>query len=436
MVAQNRYRFIGVFYTRLPFALASPRRAAYDGRVTQPAFVPPSRLLMGPGPSNVDPRVLAAQAAPLLGHLDPAFVALMERIKELLRFAFRTRNEFTVPVSGTGSAGMEAAFVNFVRPGDRVVVGVNGVFGTRMAEVAWKLGARVERVEKPWGQVFSPDDFRASLRESARILAVVHAETSTGARQPVEGLAKLAHEAGALLLVDTVTSLGGVPVEVDAWEADIVYSGTQKCLSVPPGLAPLTLGPRAMEAMKERAVAGPVFPGSPPPPSGPNSILSWYLDMMQVAKYWGAERVYHHTAPISALYGLYEGLRIIEEEGLEARWARHERNSRALWAGLSVLGLKPHAQEGFRLPSLNAVTVPEGVDEVAARKELLERHDIEIGGGLGALKGRIWRVGLMGHTSRPENVLRFLEAFTGVLSSRLKVPPAREVLTAASGALN
>jgi alanine-glyoxylate transaminase/serine-glyoxylate transaminase/serine-pyruvate transaminase len=398
----------------------------------QPAFAPPPRLLMGPGPSNVDPRVLSAQAAPLVGHLDPSFVGLMERIKELLRYAFRTRNEFTVPVSGTGSAGMEAAFVNFVRPGDRVVVGVNGVFGTRMCEVAWKIGARVERVEKPWGMAFSPDDFRAALREPARILAVVHAETSTGALQPIEGLSALARNAGALLLVDTVTSLGGVPVEVDKWEADVVYSGTQKCLSVPPGLAPLTLNARAMEAMKERASApGP----TPPPPSAPNSIMSWYLDMMSIAKYWGAERVYHHTAPVSALYGLYEGLRLIEEEGLEARWARHEMNSRALWAGLSVLGLKPHAQEGCRLPSLNAVAVPEGVDEAAARKELLDAHGIEIGGGLGQLKGRIWRIGLMGHTSRAENVRRFLEAFTMVMSSRLKAPPPREVVAAASAVL-
>lgn len=379
-------------------------------------FAPPVRLLLGPGPSPVDPRVLAAQAHPLIGHLDPAFLGLMDRIKELLRHVFQTGNAFTLPISGTGSAGMEAAFVNVLRPGDRAVIGVNGVFGTRMCEVAWKLGAEVAAVRKPWGQVFRPEDFHDAMHGGpVKLLAVVHAETSTGAWQPMEGLGRLAHDHGALLLVDTVTSLGGVPVAVDAWEADIVYSGTQKCLSCPPGLAPLTLSPRALEALKARAASGPVFP-APPPPTTPSSILSWYLDLTMLEKYWGQDRVYHHTAPISSLYGLHEALRIVAEEGLEARFARHARNAAALWEALAPLKLVPWAEEGARLPTLNAVTVPPGVDEAAVRKKLLERHGIEIGGGLGELKGKIWRVGLMGHGSQPEYVARLAATFQDVLA--------------------
>ncbi|MEK7474605.1 MAG: alanine--glyoxylate aminotransferase family protein [Candidatus Coatesbacteria bacterium] len=398
-------------------------------------FVPPARLLLGPGPSDVDPRVLAAQAQSLIGHLDPEFIKLMDRIKTMLREVFGTANPFTLPISGTGSAGMEASFVNFLRPGDRVVVGVNGVFGTRMTEVAWKLGGQVERVVKPWGQVFTPADFGPALAKGpAKLLAIVHAETSTGAWQPIEGMAAVAHDHGALLLVDTVTSLGGVPVEVDRWEADIVYSGTQKCLSVPPGLSPLTLSPKALEALKVRAASGPVFPGTTPPPSNPNSIQSWYLDLMQLEKYWGSDRVYHHTAPISALYGLHEGLRLVLEEGLAARLSRHAKNSAALWAGLAALGLKPWAQEGHRLPSLNAVTVPDGVDEVAVRKALLTDYSIEIGGGLGELKGKIWRVGLMGHSSRIGNVMRFLEAFAKALGTQMKLPDVKPALSAAEAA--
>lgn len=384
----------------------------------------------------VDPAVLAAQQLPLIGHLDPEFIKIMDRVKEMLRTVFQTGNTFTLPISGTGSAGMEAAFVNFLLPGDRVVIGVNGVFGTRMAEVAYKCGARVERVTKPWGQVFSVDDLAPAMRSGRpKVLAVVHAETSTGARQPMEGLGKLAHDSGALLLVDTVTSLGGVPVSVDDWGADIVYSGTQKCLSCPPGLAPLTLSPLALDALKERAAAPSPFPGTAALPSRPNSIQSWYLDLMQLEKYWGQDRVYHHTAPVSNLYGLHEGLRIIVEEGLAARFARHDANSRALWAGLAALGLKPWAQEGHRLASLNAVTVPDGADETAVRRILLDRDSIEIGGGLGELKGKIWRVGLMGHSSRAENVLRFLEAFTAALGGQVKVPPPEVPLKAARESL-
>ena len=403
--------------------------------VTEAPFAPPARLLLGPGPSNVDQRVLAAQARPVIGHLDPEFLKLMDGVKAMLRSVFRTSNDFALPISGTGSAGMEAAFVNFLAPGDRVVVGVNGVFGTRMTEVAYKYGAQVERVVKPWGRVFDPSDFGPALdRGPVRLLAVVHAETSTGACQPIEGLAALAHDHGALLLVDTVTSLSGVPVDTDGWGADIVYSGTQKCLSVPPGLAPLTLSARALAALKVRAAAGPLFPGVVPPPSNPNSIQSWYLDLTQLARYWGTDRVYHHTAPISALYGLHEGLRIVLEEGLEARWQRHARNSAALWAGLGALGLKPWAEEGHRLASLNAVTVPDGVDEAAVRKALLVEHGIEIGGGLGELKGLIWRVGLMGHSSRLENVVRLIEALAKVLSGRMKLPDPTRALAAAEAA--
>ncbi len=400
--------------------------------VPTPSFTPPARLLLGPGPSMADPRVLAAQALPLIGHLDPEFLKLMDRTREMLRQVFRTANPFTLPISGTGSAGMEAAFVNFVKPGDRVVVGVDGAFGGRMCEVAYKYGAQVERVVKPWGQVFSPDDFKPALAQGGvKLLAVVHAETSTGAWQSMEGLGALAHDAGALLLMDCVTSLAGVPVEVDRWGVDIAYSGTQKCLSAPPGLSPFTLSPRAIEALKARAAVGPLFPGQSIPPSNPNSIQSWYLDMTQLEKYWGADRVYHHTAPISAIYGLHEALALVLEEGLDARFARHAANAARLWAGLKTLGCTPWAAEGHRLPQLNAVTVPAGVDEVKARKALLDDHGIEVGGGLGELKGKIWRVGLMGFSSSPANVARFLEAFTKVLGAQIKVPDASVPLEAA-----
>ncbi len=407
----------------------------YNARVTPTAFTPPNRLLLGPGPSPADPRVLAAQAMPLVGHLDPAFLGLMDGVKAMLRDAFRTANPFTLPISGTGSAGMEAAFVNVLRPGDRVVVGVNGVFGTRMCEVAYKCGASVERVVKPWGRVFEPADFKPALGTGrTKVLAVVHAETSTGAQQPMDGLGALAREHDALLLVDTVTSLGGVPVELDAWGADIAYSGTQKCLSAPPGLSPFSLSPRAQDALRDRAKAAPLHPGLVAPPSNPNTIQSWYLDMMQLDKYWGADRVYHHTAPISAIYGLHEALRLVMEEGLDARFARHARSAARLWAGLGALGLKPWAEAGHRLPMLSTVTVPEGVDELVVRKALLDEHGIEIGGGLGELKGRVWRVGLMGHGSRPENVDRFLEAFAPILGRQARIAPAATALAAARAA--
>ena len=359
-------------------------------------FAPPTRLLLGPGPSEVHPRVLRAMATPLLGHLDPAFVAMMDEVKGMLRAVFRTANALTFPVSGTGSAGMEACLVNLVEPGDEVVVGVNGVFGTRMAEVVERAGGVAVRVEAPWGRVVRPEQVEAALRNCTRpkLVALVHAETSTGAWQPLPDAARLAHDHGALFLADCVTSLGGAPVEIDAWGVDVAYSGTQKCLSCPPGLAPVTFGAAALEAVGRRKTR----------------VQSWYLDVGMLRQYWGEERVYHHTAPISMNYALREALRLVLEEGLEARFARHRRNHEALAAGLDALGLGLAAEAGHRLPMLNAVTVPDGVDEARVRGRLLGEHGIEIGAGLGPMKGRVWRIGLMGESSRRAHVLTVLAA--------------------------
>jgi len=364
-------------------------------------FAPPARLLLGPGPSEVHPRVLRAMSAPLLGHLDPAFVAMMEDVKTLLRFVFATENALTFPVSGTGSAGMEACIVNLVEPGDEVVVGVNGVFGTRMADVIERAGATAVRVEAPWGNVVRAEQVEAALRNCRRpkLVALVHAETSTGAWQPLPDAARLAHEHGALFLADCVTSLGGAPVEIDAWDVDAAYSGTQKCLSCPPGLAPVTFGERALEVVRRRKT----------------KVRSWYLDVGMLQQYWGEERVYHHTAPISMNYALREALRLVAEEGLEARFARHRLNHEALAAGLAALGLALAAEAGHRLPMLNAVTVPDGVDEGRVRGRLLHEHAIEIGGGLGPMKGRVWRIGLMGESSRRAHVLTVLAALEDAL---------------------
>src|SRR5512143_3701259 len=315
-----------------------------------PELVPPSRLLLGPGPSMVHPRVLRAMSTPLLGHLDPKFLEIMNEVQAQLRAAFRTQNPFTIAVSGTGSAGMEAALVNLLEPGDTAVVVVAGVFGGRMADIVGRCGAKLVKIEIPWGEVCDLGRIEAALQQEGKVkvVAVVHAETSTGAQQPMEGLGKLCHDHGALLVADTVTSLGGVPVEVDGWEADAVYSGTQKCLSCPPGLAPLTLSPRALEAVKGRK----------------SKCRSWYLDAGMIADYWAeGKRAYHHTAPISMVYALRESLRIVLEEGLEARFERHRRHSAALMAGVAQLGCTPNAAEGHRLPSLNCVKTPEGVDE-------------------------------------------------------------------------
>lgn len=350
---------------------------------------------MGPGPSNVAPSVLQALSLPVLGHLDPLFVKMMDEIKAMLRLVFQTSNEMTFPVSGTGSAGMEFCFVNLIEPGDEVVIGVNGVFGMRMADVAERCGAKVVKVESPWGTVIEPKQIADVLGNSRpKLVAIVHAETSTGALTPVEEISQLAHQAGALILLDTVTSLGGCPVKIDEWQVDAVYSGTQKCLSCPPGLAPVSFSPRAMEVATKRK----------------KKVQSWYLDVNLLASYWGQERVYHHTAPISMNYALHEALRLALEEGLQNRWRRHEENHQALREGLNKLGLKIVSQQGHQLWQLNAVGVPDGVDETAVRKRLLNDFNIEVGAGLGPLKGKIWRVGLMGETSKRENVNRFLEA--------------------------
>lgn len=364
-------------------------------------FVPPKRLLMGPGPSDVAPSVLQALSHPLLGHLDPVFVRMMDEIKGMLRQVFLTQNQMTFPVSGTGSAGMEFCFVNLIEPGDEVIVGVNGVFGNRMAEVAERCGAKVTKVESPWGRIIEAGQVADALKKvpRPRLVAIVHAETSTGALTPVEEISRMTHEAGALMLLDTVTSLGGCPVRIDDWQIDAVYSGTQKCLSCPPGLSPVSFSPRAMERATKRS----------------RKVQSWYLDVNLLASYWGEERVYHHTAPISMNYALHEALRLVLVEGLENRWARHERNHRLLRQGLDQLGLQIASQPGHQLWQLNAITMPEGTDEAGLRKRLLNDYGIEVGAGLGPLKGKIIRVGLMGETSSPENVRRLLDALKTIL---------------------
>lgn len=363
-------------------------------------FVPPQRLLMGPGPSDVAPSVLKALSMPLLGHLDPVFVKMMDEIKGMLRAVFLTRNDMTFPVSGTGSAGMEFCCVNLIEPGDEVVIGVNGVFGGRMVDVAERCGARVTKVEAPWGRIIEPAQIAEAVRgRKPKLVGIVHAETSTGALTPVEEISKIAHDAGALMLLDTVTSLGGCPVRIDDWQIDAVYSGTQKCLSCPPGLSPVSLSPRAMEVATRRS----------------RKVQSWYLDVNLLSSYWGQERVYHHTAPISMNYGLHEALRLVLLEGLENRWKRHQQNHELLREGLKALGLSIGSQPGHQLWQLNAVTVPDGVDEAGVRKALLNDYSIEVGAGLGPMKGKIWRIGLMGETSKPENVQRVLAALKTIL---------------------
>lgn len=361
---------------------------------------PPIRVLMGPGPSDVHPRVLAAFARPTVGHLDPYYLQVMGELQQMLRQVFRTDNAMTLAISGTGSAGMEATVVNLIEPGDRMVVGVNGVFGGRMAEVASRAGAEVTRIERPWGEVFSPQEIADTVKKvRPKVVGLVMAETSTGAWQPIEEISRVVHEAGALLLVDAVTSLGGVPVEVDKWNIDAIYSGTQKCLSCPPGLSPVSFSPRAMEVIQQRR----------------QKVQSWYLDVSLLASYWGEERVYHHTAPINMTYALHEALRVLLEEGLEQSFARHRRNHLALRAGLEALGIEFTTAPEHRLPMLNAVRVPDGIDDARLRKELLQIFGIEIGAGLGAFKGKVWRVGLMGHASRASNVLLFLAAMDQLL---------------------
>jgi len=367
-------------------------------------FTPPRRLLLGPGPSDAHPRVLAALGQPLIGHLDPAFLALMDDVKRMLRAVFRTRNELTFAVSGTGSAGMEACLVNLLEEGDEAVVMVNGEFGRRMTDIVERCRARLVAHEIPWGRAVEPDDVAQAIAKARqpKLVAMVHAETSTGAQSPIDEIAPIVARSGALFVVDTVTSLGGCPVEVDGWGIDACYSGTQKCLSCPPGLSPLTFGERALEALRRRR----------------SKVQSWYLDLTMIEKYWGAERVYHHTAPISMSYALAEALRVVEEEGLEARFERHRRNHLALAAGLEALGFRFVVEPDRRLWMLNSVYLPalaSGRDEAQLRRRLLDDFSIEVGGGLGAFKGKIWRIGLMGESSRRVNVMRLLEALEVLL---------------------
>jgi len=334
-------------------------------------------------------------ATPLVGHLDPEFVTIMNEIQTMLRYVMQTANRLTLPVSGTGSAGMEACVVNLIEPGDSMLVCINGVFGQRMLDVAQRCGARTSTIERPWGQVFDPSEIADAVRRvRPKVVGIVHAETSTGAAQPMEELGRICHEQGALLLMDCVTSLGGVPVKVDEWGVDAAYSGTQKCLSCPPGLAPVSFSERAAEVIRTRK----------------SKVQSWYLDMNMVQRYWADERFYHHTAPISMSYALREALRLICEETLALRWERHLRNHRALKAGLAALGITYATEAGRELPQLNAVNIPPGVDDLSVRRRLLADFGIEIGGGLGQFKGKVWRIGLMGHTSRAENVLVLLAA--------------------------
>ncbi|MBI5394137.1 MAG: alanine--glyoxylate aminotransferase family protein [Verrucomicrobia bacterium] len=366
------------------------------------ALNPTPRVLMGPGPSNVPPAVYRAMGLPLVGHLDPQFIALMEEVKQMLRDVMLTKNAMTFPVSGTGSAGMEFCCVNLIEPGDEALICINGVFGTRMTDVAQRCGALVTNVKAPWGRIIEPDDVAATLKtmKAPKLVGIVHAETSTGAWQPMEEISRIVHEHGALLLMDCVTSLGGCPVRVDDWQVDAAYSGTQKCLSCPPGLAPVTLGPRALEKATKRKT----------------KVASWYFDVNLLASYWGQDRVYHHTAPVTMNYALREALRLVLEEGLENRWARHERNHRALKAGLEAIGITIASQEGHQLWPLNSATIPAGADDAAVRKALLQRYSLEIGGGLGELKGKTWRIGLMGESSREENVMLFLSGLGAVLN--------------------
>jgi alanine-glyoxylate transaminase/serine-glyoxylate transaminase/serine-pyruvate transaminase len=365
---------------------------------------PSPRVLLGPGPSLVPARVLRAMATPLVGHLDPDFLAIMAEVQELLRFVFQTRNPFTLAIPGTGTAGMEAALRNLIQPGDRVLACIHGFFGERMADISARCGAEVERLERPWGEVFDPEQIAGKLKAGTfRLVTLVHAETSTGAWQPgIDVIAKACHDRGALLVLDCVTSLGGLPVEIDAWDVDVAYSASQKCLSAPPGLAPITLGPRAEQAIAHR--------------KGP--VPSFYLDLSLLHRYWGEQPAYHHTAPISTVYALREALRLVDEEGLQARFDRHRANAALLWTGLEALALPPLMPTEIRLPTLTTPRLSAGCDDAGIRASLLRQYNIEIAGGFGPLAGKIWRIGLMGFSSRRENVRLLLGALQDLLGRR------------------
>ncbi len=377
---------------------------------------PSPRILLGPGPSDAHPRVLSVMSTPLMGHLDPQFLTLMNEVQDMLRQAFITKNHLTFPISATGMAGMETCMVNLLEPGDKIVVCVKGFFGQRMVEIAQLTGAAVTRLDVPWGNVFDLNQLREVLTKvRPKVLSIVHAETSTGACQPLEEVGKLCHEFGTLLMIDTVTSLGCIPLKLDEWGVDAAFSCTQKGLSCPPGLSPVTFSPRAVEAITSRKT----------------KVQSWYLDMGMVQKYWESDRHYHHTAPITMIYAIREGLRLLLEEGLEARWARHQLHHKAIKAGLGALGLEYTADPKHQLPQLNAVKIPAGVDDLTVRKKLLNDFGIEIGGGLGDFKGKVWRIGIMGHNSRANNVLLVLGALEQCLKSAgYKVTPGAGVAAA------
>lgn len=370
--------------------------------MTAASFNPPVRTLMGPGPSDVHPRVLAALARPTIGHLDPAFVAMMDEVKGLLQYAFQTENALTIPVSAPGSAGMETCFVNLVEPGDKVVVCRNGVFGGRMLENVERMGGEAVVVDDEWGKPVDPQKLEDALKShpDAKVVAFVHAETSTGARSDAKTLCEIARRHDCLTIVDAVTSLGGSELRVDDWGIDAIYSGTQKCLSCVPGISPVSFSERAVARIKART----------------QKVQSWFLDLNLVMGYWGenAKRAYHHTAPVNALYALHESLLMLQEEGLENAWARHERNHRALRAGLETLGVGFVVDEVHRLPQLNSVRIPEGLDDATVRGRLLNEFNLELGAGLGALAGKVWRIGLMGYSSRPANVMACLAALEAV----------------------
>ncbi|HEY9201410.1 MAG TPA: alanine--glyoxylate aminotransferase family protein [Gammaproteobacteria bacterium] len=372
------------------------------------SFQPPVRTLMGPGPSDVHPRILSALARPTIGHLDPQFVDMMDEVKTLLQYAFQTSNQLTVPVSAPGSAGMETCFVNLLEPGDKVIVCQNGVFGGRMKENVERIGATAIMVEDPWGQAVDCNKVEDALKANpdAKVLAFVHAETSTGARSDAKALCELARKYDCLSIVDAVTSLGGSELRVDDWGIDAIYSGTQKCLSCTPGISPVSFSERATEIIKNRK----------------NRVQSWFLDMNLIMGYWGGstKRAYHHTAPVNAMYALHESLVMLQDEGLENAWKRHQHNHMAFRAGIEALGLNFVVPEADRLPQLNSVTIPEGVEDAAVRSQLLNEFNLEIGAGLGALAGKVWRIGLMGHSSRAENIILCLSALEAVLGDKVK----------------
>ncbi len=372
---------------------------------TYPDLSPPERILLGPGPSMVAPRVYAALAQPTVGHLDPYFQQVMDEVKQLLRDGFRTQNEFTVPISGTGSAGMEAALANFIEPGENVLICVKGYFGERLFDMANRYTNQVYRVDHPWGEAFDPAEIEAALQaRQYKLVAIVHCETSTGVLQPeIAAIAEIAHHNGALLVLDTVASWPGVPVEVDAWGVDIVYSGSQKALSAPPGLAPLTINSRARAVLRLRK----------------SRVANWYLDLSALEAYWGGgKRTYHHTAPVNMIYALREALLLVAEEGLDAVHARHRKVAGSLWEGLEALGAPPRVPAEIRSPTLTTPRIPAGVDDMAVRKRLLQEHNIEIAGGFGPLAGRVWRVGLMGYSARQENVDLLLSALKGLFPTK------------------